>query len=101
MSKYHSLPTVFSGNDYKGAISANEVKRIDWHLPTPPSKKKKKTAINTHTLPSASPSPPPPLGSILDPHPYCSAGLNFGIISEQGTFIKLSPSLEENSAIVC
>lgn len=29
VSKYHSLPTVFSGNDYKATISANEVKRME------------------------------------------------------------------------
>lgn len=37
VSKYHSLPTVFSGNDYTAAISANGVKK--W-IGTPTSKNK-------------------------------------------------------------
>lgn len=52
VSKYHSLPTVFSGNDYKAAISANEVKRIGWHFPqlSPLPKPFKKTDENSHSL---------------------------------------------------
>lgn len=69
MSKYHSLPTVFSGNDYTAAISANEVKKwIGWHTHL----KKQKQQID----------------SIQDPHPYFSVGLNFGTVSEQRTFVK-------------
>lgn len=48
VSKYHSLPTVFSGNDYKAAISANEVKRMAWHPPPVPQKNQMNKNTHTH-----------------------------------------------------
>jgi hypothetical protein len=77
VTKYHTLPTVFSGNDYKATLSANEVKRMDWHS-HPLPQENTTTDENTHTRSL--------LDSIQDPHPYCSARLNFGAISEQRTF---------------
>ena len=97
MSKYHSLPTVFSGNDYKTAISAIEAYRMDWQ-PPPTFQKRKKT--HTHSLPlslslslSLSPRFPlhsstPPLGFIPDPHPHCSAGLNLVLFQSKEPLLK-------------
>lgn len=67
MSKYHSLPTVFSGNDYKATISMNKVKK--W-IGTPTSKNKTTDRLHPRHTPLF----------------FCWP--NFGIISEQRTFVK-------------
>lgn len=62
----------------------------------PPGRKKKK--MNTHTYTH---SYTPLLGSIPDPHPYCSAGLNLVLFQSKESLLNYLSSLEENSAMVC
>ena len=99
MSKYHSLPTVFSGNDYKAAISAIEAYRMDWQPPPTIQRRKKKTHTLSLSL-SLSPSPlsplhssTPPLCFIQDPHPHCSAGLNLVLFQSKEPLLKYLRSL--------
>lgn len=80
----HSLPTVFSGNDYKAAVSASEIKRMYWH-PYPPKKIKSVSSLpfSPHFLSSLLPS----FLALSQIHTLIvQAGLDFGNISQQKDF---------------